>query len=238
MKIVKLDDNSKEAIIRIAIEVLGSGGLIIFPTETSYGVGVDATNSNAVSRLLEYKRRPEGKAISVAVANLKLADKYVDINPAAEGIYKNFLPGPVTVISKSKKLLDARLESEQGSLGIRIPNYRLILDILEKFNKPITATSANSAGKKTPYSIDDIFNNLSKKQKSLIDLVIDAGELPHNPPSTVIDTTSEELTVYRKGRIDPTKIKDYLLPERQIKNYKFCRRNNKSRRGINAGVCS
>lgn len=132
MKILKLNDNN---LIKEVIEELNNGGIIIFPTETSYGVGVDATNSNAVSKLLEYKKRPEGKAISIAVPNKESALEYVEINSSAENIYRNFLPGPVTIVSKSKHKTDKRLEAENGTLGIRIPNYRIILDILLQFKK-------------------------------------------------------------------------------------------------------
>lgn len=203
MNILKIDDQN---LIEKVIEVLSNGGLIIFPTETAYGVGVDATNSEAVSKLLEYKKRPEGKAISIAVDSEEMAEHYVDINKTAKNLYKNFLPGPLTVISKSKHIADLRLESEKETLGIRIPAYKLITDIIHVFGKPITSTSANSAGKKTPYSVQDILGNISDKQKDLVDLIIDAGELPHNPTSTVIDTTTEELTIHRQGRIDPTRI--------------------------------
>jgi L-threonylcarbamoyladenylate synthase len=199
MEIIKIDDNN---VIEKAISTLQKGGLIIFPTETAYGVGVDATNSEAVSRLLNYKKRPEGKAISIGCASKEMSEEYVVINQSAENIYKEFLPGPVTVISKSKGKVDKRLESEKGTLGIRIPDHKLILEIITRFGKPITTTSANSAGKKTPYSVDDVFDTLSQKQKALIDLVIDGGELPKNLTSTVIDTTGSELQTFRQGAID------------------------------------
>ncbi len=187
--------------INKAIEYLNNGEIVIYPTETCYGVGVDATNSNAVTKVLKYKKRPEGKAISVAVANKDMAETIVEINDTAKNIYSNFLPGPVTIISKSKNLVDKRLESEKGTLGIRIPDYDFILKLLNKFKKPVTSTSANSAGKKTPYNIEDILQNISEKQRKMIGLIIDASQLPHNPPSTVIDTTTDELTAYRHGNI-------------------------------------
>ncbi len=199
---------NEKYILDEALAVLKSGGIVIYPTETCYGVGVDATSSDAVTKVLEYKKRPEGKAISIAVASEEMAGKYVEVNSVAENFYRNFLPGPVTIVSKSLKKTDPRLESEKHTLGIRIPNYKFLLDLISKFGSPITSTSANSSGKKTPYTIQDILDNISEKQKDLIGLIIDAGELPHNPPSTVIDTTTEELTIYRQGRIDPSKIKN------------------------------
>jgi len=206
MKVIKLEDY-ENAVIE-SVNTLKNKGILIFPTETAYGVGVDATDSVAVTKLLNYKKRPEGKPISIGVIDKNMAEDYVELNTVASNLYKNFLPGALTVVSNSKHKTDIRLESEKQTLGVRIPNYKFILDVISKFGKPITTTSANSAGKKTPYMISDILENISKKQKSLIDLIIDAGELPHNPPSTVIDTTTEELTIYRSGRIDPVKTKD------------------------------
>ncbi len=199
MERLKISKENYKTVIEKTVKVLKEGGLIIYPTETCYGVGVLATNSDAVLKLLDYKKRPQGKAISIAVNNIDMAREYVDINKTAEKFYKEFLPGPITVISKSKHLLDKRLESESGTLGVRIPEFQLALDIIAETKIPLTATSANSAGKKTPYTIEDVLNNLNKTQLSQINLILDAGELPHNPPSTVIDTTKEDLKILRVG---------------------------------------
>lgn len=180
-----------------AIKVLDQGGLVICPTETVYGALVDATNSQAVAKLLSYKRRPAGKAISIACASKKQAQNYVKINQQAKQIYRTMLPGPVTVISVSRKKVVGSLESERGTLGIRLSSHPFMQQLLKKFPHPVTATSANSSGKKTPYTIDDIINNLSKKQLDLIDLIIDAGRLPQRPPSLVIDTTTATPTCLR-----------------------------------------
>lgn len=93
MKIIKCDENSA----KIAIEVLKSGGLIIYPTETLYGIGADATNPKAIKKLTEYKNRPFGKPYSIAVTNKKMAEKYAVLNKTAKNLYKEFLPGPLTV---------------------------------------------------------------------------------------------------------------------------------------------
>lgn len=204
MKIIKLTDHSALEVIDQTIEVLASGGLIIFPTETTYGAGVDATNQEAVDKLLAYKTRREGKPLSIAVADQSQAEQYVHLNDSAKKNYARFLPGPMTVISQGKHNLANGVESEFGTLGVRIPDYKLILDLLTKYAKPITATSANASGKKRPYKIEDLLNNLSDKQKSLIDLIIDAGELPHNPPSTIIDTTLSTPVTVRTGSTKTT----------------------------------
>lgn len=191
-----------EAALERALTVLRAGALLVYPTETVYGIGVDAENPLAVAKLLTYKGRREGKPLSIAVANQKIAAKYVQINEQAQAFYDKFLPGPYTVISAAKGAVAPGVESEFGSLGVRIPDFPLILRLLEKFGKAITSTSANASGKKRPYAIADLLDNLSQRQKQLIDLIIDVGQLPPNEPSTVIDTTlSTPLTLRGMERI-------------------------------------
>jgi len=200
MEIIKI---GKDSVAR-AVTILQNGGLVIYPTETLYGIGADATNPKAVRKLSEYKDRPFGKPYSIAATDQKMAEKYVVLNETAKNLYKEFLPGPLTVISKGKHKVAKGVESEDGTLGIRIPDYKLVIDIVKKFGKPITSTSANANYKKRPYAISDILDNISDKQKRLIDLIINAGELPPNEPSTVIDTTLDDPVTLRQGEIKLT----------------------------------
>jgi len=203
MKILKLKKSNQSQIINHAVKILKQGGLIIYPTETCYGAGVDATSQKAVNKLLTYKSRREGKPLSIAVINQTMASKYIKLNPTAKNLYKKFLPGPLTIISKSKGKVAPAVESETKTLGIRIPDYPLVLTIIKKLNHPITATSANVSYKKRPYSIKDVLDNTSKKQQALIDLIIDAGTLPKRPVSTVVDTTLDDPLILRQGNLLP-----------------------------------
>jgi L-threonylcarbamoyladenylate synthase len=201
VKTLKLTNTNHKQLITETCKVLEAGGLVIYPTETVYGIGVDATNHSAVEKLIRYKSRREGKPLSIAVADTSMAQKFIQLSPQAQDLHQRFLPGPYTIVSKGKQTVAPHVESEFGTLGIRIPDYSLILDLVKKFDKPITATSANASGKKRPYTVQDIFDRLSEKQKNLIDLVIDAGKLPPNEPSIVIDTTlTTPLTV--RGNFD------------------------------------
>ncbi len=198
MKVVKTSENN---IVDKAVSFLQKSGLVIMPTETMYGAMVDATNKIAVNKLIKYKNRPFGKPFSIAVKDINMAENFVYLNDTAKSLYNKYLPGPLTIISKSKGLVAKGVESENGNLGIRIPDYKLVLEIIKKIGKPITATSANASYEKRPYRISDILDNLSQKQQGLIDLIIDAGELPRNDPSTVIDTTYDDPIVLRQGDI-------------------------------------
>jgi L-threonylcarbamoyladenylate synthase len=199
MRIISIK-NFKEAVEQ-SVEVLKKGGLVIYPTETLYGIGADATNQSAINKLTKYKNRPFGKPYSVVVADIKMAEKYVKLNITAKGLYKKFLPGPLTIVSQGKHNLAKGVESENGTLGVRIPNYKLVLKIATKFGKPFTSTSANASYKKRPYTVNDILINIGPKQKDLIDLIIDAGNLPKNEASTVVDTTLDDPVILRQGDI-------------------------------------
>lgn len=201
MEIIK--QNTKA--VNKAVKILKTGGLVVFPCETTYGIAADATNPKAIKKLNAYKKRPFGKPYSIAVFDQKMAERYVFLNKTAKNIYKEFLPGPVTVVSNGKHKLAKGVESEIGTLGIRISNYPLVNQIVKNLGVPITATSANASYMKRPYKITDILDNISQKQKDLIDLIIDARELTHNEPSTVIDTTLDDPVILRQGE---TKFKD------------------------------
>ncbi|MEK7111265.1 MAG: L-threonylcarbamoyladenylate synthase [Patescibacteria group bacterium] len=201
MKVISLKTVSESEIVSHAVEALKAGGLVIYPTETVYGIGADATNMEALKKLSEYKSRPFGKPYSVAVADQKMAGRYVELNSSAKKLYRQFLPGPLTVISKGKHSVAPGVESEVGSLGIRISSLLLVTKIVKSLNRPVTATSANEAYMKKPYQVSDILNTLSEKKKSLIALVIDAGRLPKREPSTVIDTTMDDPVALRIGKI-------------------------------------
>ena len=185
--------------IKKAAEVIRNGGLVVFPSDTVYILAVDPINERAVKKLLDFKERWPGKAISVAVLNKKMAEDYVKLSKNAQNIYTNLLPGPFTVVSKGKHKVAKGIEAENGTLGVRIPDNKYIFDLIKEIKKPITATSANLSGRTPHYSVESFLKTLSKKKKEMIDLIIDGGKLPRNKPSTVIETTESELKILRKG---------------------------------------
>ncbi|MFA6814459.1 MAG: L-threonylcarbamoyladenylate synthase [Patescibacteria group bacterium] len=196
MKILKLNlklatEVKINQVIKEAITTIKNGGLVIYPTETIYGMAANPHDQQAINKLLKYKNRREGKPLSIAVSKQAMAEQYVIINQQAQNFYQRFLPGPYTVISQLRvnSQIDQRVASEFGTLGIRIPDYPLMLKLIEHLGHGITATSANASNKKRPYRIKDVLNNISEKQKQLIDLIIDVGQLAKNEPSVVIDTS-------------------------------------------------
>ena len=128
MKIISSTDKSA---VQQTVSILRAGGLVVAPTDTVYGLLVDATNERAVEKLIQFKSRPPGKAISIFVENLHMMDKYVTISPAQRSLLEILLPGPYTIILESKHKTSKLLESEIGTLGVRVPNYDFITDLVQ-----------------------------------------------------------------------------------------------------------
>ncbi|MDD4026580.1 MAG: L-threonylcarbamoyladenylate synthase [Candidatus Shapirobacteria bacterium] len=204
MKIVEIKENNYQKVISETARILKNGGLVVFPSDTVYILAVDPTNQKATEKLLSFKNRWTGKAISVAVFNKKMALEYVELNENGQNIYTNLLPGPFTIVSNGKHKVSLGIEAENGTLGIRIPDNKYIHDLVKIFKKPITATSANLSGRTPNYSIASFLRPLSNKKKKMIDLIVDAGKLPRNKPSTVIDATEAELKILRRGDLITT----------------------------------
>ncbi|MEK9176687.1 MAG: L-threonylcarbamoyladenylate synthase [Patescibacteria group bacterium] len=175
-------------------------GIILYPTDTIYGLGVDATDAEAVARLITLKGRDEKKPISIAVADIAMMEEYADVTPLARKLARAFLPGKLTLVLTAKDTLAPALTAGTGTIGIRIPKHLLVERLIREIGKPITATSANVSGRepeKTPEKILAQFGG----NASSITKVYDLGELPESAPSTVVDARGTESVVLREGAI-------------------------------------
>lgn len=169
---------------------------MICPTDTVYGLVADATNEKAVERVFKIKKREKTKSLPIFIKDLKMAKQLAKINEKQEEFLKRNWPGKVTAVLERKgkrKIYGV----ERKTIALRIPNYQFINKLLEKTKRPLTGTSANLSGKPSSLKIKEILKQF-KNQKLQPDLVIDAGELPKNKPSTVIDLTVLPFKVLRK----------------------------------------
>lgn len=199
MKILRLNENNISELVSETAKTLKKGGLAIAPSDTVYGALVDATNENAVEKLIKFKSRPKGKPISVFMNNVDIAKKYVKLNKKQEEILKNILPGTYTIVLPSNHRTSLLLESEKETLGIRIVDYNFINKLTSKYKLPITATSANISSTSPHYSIKSFIKSIPKSKLDLIDLIIDAGKLKLKQPSTVLDYSEDKVKTIRKG---------------------------------------
>ena len=205
MKIRKLEPCTIEACAKEAAEVLGAGGIILFPTDTLYGLGADALSDEAVAKIYEIKGRDEHKPIHGIASDLNMIEMYGDLNPIGRVIAQKFFPGPLTLILEKHPEFDSGITKGINTIGFRIPDNQFCLETAKKFGRPFTATSANKSGKIPDRSLGPILAQLGSAI-TLIDIVFDAGELPKSSASTVIDVSSGDAVVLREGAIPSDEI--------------------------------
>lgn len=185
-------------IVEKAAEVLRWGGVILYPTDTLYGLGADATSAEAIEKIYAIKKRDAKKPLHAIVANVEMANEYGEVNEKAFALACGYLPGPLTLILR--KRADIAMSSGRDEFAFRIPDYPFCVELARAFGKPYTTTSANISGETAGRSVQEILDQLGEKA-SLIDLVIDAGELPLRQPSTIVNVSTGEPIVEREGAI-------------------------------------
>jgi L-threonylcarbamoyladenylate synthase len=183
-----------------AAQILAAGGVILYPTDTLYGLGADALSDSAVDKIYAIKGREPGKPIHCIVADKATAAEYGEVNEAAERLMEKFLPGPLTVILKKKPEISGGIARGMETIGIRIPDDPFCRALANGFRRPFTTTSANLAGAGPEGSVDAILAQLGERGDA-IDLVIDGGTINGRRPSTVVDVSSGSLTILREGAI-------------------------------------
>ncbi|PIQ77431.1 threonylcarbamoyl-AMP synthase [Candidatus Peregrinibacteria bacterium CG11_big_fil_rev_8_21_14_0_20_46_8] len=193
-EIAQQDDIAK------AVEVLRSGGVVAHATDTCYGFSCDAFNEDALKRLFAVKQMPMNKPISIMVASLEEAKKYGEFTGLALELAQQHWPGALTIIVPRKDLVPRFLNPTVNSIGIRVANHELSLELVKRFGSPITTTSANVSGEMSPHSVDEI-NAQFAAQPLKPDFIIDSGEIEKNPPSTIVDCTRSECTIVRQGEL-------------------------------------
>ncbi|TSD06221.1 MAG: tRNA threonylcarbamoyladenosine biosynthesis protein [Parcubacteria group bacterium Greene0714_7] len=181
-------------------DILNAGGILLYPTDTLYGLGVDALNVEALKKLRTLKGREEGKPISIVVSDMKMAEEYAEVTPLALKLTEAFLPGKLTLILKAKSNLPTELTAGTGTVGIRIPNHVLCLNIVRELGRPYTTTSANVSDMDSKNTVSEILAQFGA-QAGMIDRIIDVGELLESLPSTVVDARGLSPHVIREGAI-------------------------------------
>lgn len=178
-----------------AVETLQSGQTIVFPTETSYGLGCDAANQEAVDKIFKIKGRKSDKPLLVVVPNVEMAKKYLVWNDLLEDLSKKFWPGPLTIVGEYNKKEDlARgVVAADNTIAVRVTNFPLTKFLSEKLNRPVVATSANLA------DAGDVYD--SKKIAIKPDILVNGGKLPHNAPTTIVSVIGGNLKILRQGQI-------------------------------------
>jgi L-threonylcarbamoyladenylate synthase len=207
MKLFKINPlNPEKEIIEEAVRVIKNNGLVIYPTDTLYGLGANALSEFTVRKIFEVKGRDFNKPISIAVSSLNEAKKYVKLNQIALKLAKRILPGPITLILPVKKKFPKILTRGKNKIGIRVPDNKVTLELIKKCGFPLTSTSANVSGGKDSITAKDAIKQIGGK----VDLVLDSGRCKYSKQSTVIEITKKEIKILREGVIKKEKILNYI----------------------------
>ena len=194
MKIIKIDGtNPEHDKIKIARMAMKKGSIIIYPTDTVYGIGANVFDEKAILKVFNIKKRPLNKPLSICVSKIEDIKHVAQLDARDETIVRNILPGPFTIILKKKDNISSLLTAGSDKIGIRIPDNIICRDLSSEF--PITSTSANLSGYDIPESSEGVLKQLG----SSIDIMMDAGICKHGIPSTVIDMTVYPPKVLREG---------------------------------------
>lgn len=189
----------KEDNITTASSILKNGGIGIFPTDTVYGIGCDFLNVNSLIKLFEIKKRDFNKPINILVSNKEMIYNFIkDINPIEKILIDNFWPGPFTIIFNKTNLVPDILTSGLSTVGIRMPNNKVCLDLINKLGSPIATSSANISNERPTSVIDE---NLIKNFENNVDFILDSGKIDGGIPSTIVKVEENKINILREGPI-------------------------------------
>jgi len=198
--LLKIDPlNPETALLDHAVEILREGGVVAYPTETFYGLGVDAKNEKAVERLFSIKGRDFRNPVPVIIGDASDLDQAVTEIPfIGRELIGRFWPGPLTLIFPAAPSIPSRLTAGSGKIGIRVSSHPIARLLSRKLAGPLTSTSANRSGQKECITAQEVMEKIGDD----LDLIIDGGETPGGKGSTILDITRTPPVVLRAGVID------------------------------------
>lgn len=206
-KIVKIEDGNEDEVIREAGEILKSGGLVAFPTETVYGLGGDALKEDAARRIYSAKGRPSDNPLIVHIADIGALDELAcEIPDSAYKLADAFWPGPLTMIFKKKDIVPYGTTGGLDTVAIRMPSHHVAHRLIKDSGVYIAAPSANLSGRPSPTRAEHVIEDMDGR----IDMIIDGGAIEIGIESTIVDVTCEVPMILRPGYVTADMIKEVL----------------------------
>jgi len=185
------------AVIDEAADVLRTGGVLAYPTDTLYGLAVDPRRDPSVRRLFEVKARDRASAVTLIAADLAQAQKAGTFDASELALARALWPGPLTIVVPASESLSKRLSGDLGTVGVRVPAHAVARALAASFGWCVTATSANISGRPPALTADEVAAALADR----IDALVDAGPTPGGPPSTIVEVAEGRLVLRRSGAI-------------------------------------
>lgn len=194
MLVLSCDPSERWKNVARAAEILKKGGVIVYPTDTVYGMGCDLLNKRAIERIYQYKKMPRQKPLSFICSDMTQVSEYAQVSNQAFKLMKRLLPGPFTFILQASRQVPKVMVSKQHTVGIRVPDHDVCLELVTALGNPLVNTSAH-------VSLEEIVSNPETIQEEfhLVDLMLTDGNL-QSEVSTIIDFTGEEPVVVRQGK--------------------------------------
>jgi L-threonylcarbamoyladenylate synthase len=204
-KSIEIDPNQpQQHLLQEAVDIILGGGLIAFPTDTTYGLGVNPFDDKAVKRVFELKQRDPKKALIILISDKQQIDQLaVDISPTALKLIEQFWPGPLTLIFKTSAEIASFKIGESSKIGIRLPQSPIAQALIQLAKIPVTASSANPSGQPSSLTAQQVLHYFGKQ----VDFVIDGGPASSQRESTVLDVTTDPPKLIRAGAISLERIK-------------------------------
>ncbi len=229
-KVLNIQNGYKEADLKEIATALKNGQLVLFPTETVYGIGTNALDARAVEKIYQAKKRSRKNPINLLVSTMVMAKEITqDISPIEYKLMESFFPGPFTIILRKKKVIPDIVTANSNEVGIRMPNSQIIKKLIEFANVPIAAPSANISGEPSGTDFQDIIHEFS----SYLDYAIDGGKSKIGMESTIVKVVDNVPHILRPGLITPKQIEavvgkavleesqNKILPSSNIKHYQL-----------------
>lgn len=187
-----------------AVQVLKSGGVIAYPTETFYGLGARADSQKAIERIFEIKKRKEENPLLIIISSEDMLKDFVsDIPDTARELIKRFWPGGLTIVFRAKDTVLPLLTGGTGKIGIRLSSHPIARSIVDRLGVPITGTSANISGQAPPTTPEEVMKTIGTE----LDLIVDGGKTKGEKPSTLVDVTIFPPKILRDGMVPSHEIK-------------------------------
>lgn len=206
-KIIKVDpDNPEEDKIKIPAKIIRKGGLVAFPTETVYGLGADGLSGSAVRKIFIAKNRPMDNPLILHVSDPSMIYEIAEANEIAEELIEEFFPGPLTLVMRRKEVVPDEVTAGLDTVAVRMPSNKIALKLIELSGTPISAPSANIAGKPSPTKAEHVIEDLWGR----IDCIVDGGETEIGIESTVVDVTTYPVEVLRPGGLEIERLREVV----------------------------
>lgn len=190
--------------IHMVCQTIKNGGVVAFPTETVYGLGVKFNSSKALDKLMEAKNRDYSKAITLMVADKSDIEQYAYVSDKAKKIIQAFMPGMLTLVFQKKECVDDVMTNGKKTIGIRIPDSEYVLSLLKRVG-PMLVTSANLSNHPNTTSTKEVLEQLNGR----IDMIVD-GETTDSIASTVVDVSGDDFKILREGKIKREDIEEVI----------------------------